>query len=71
MTIGTFVIDLKILWIIYALAVLITAVFSAVLIYHWEKYGHGNKKLFMTKVLYFSGLVVFLGAPIFILIKLS
>ena len=55
----------SLIWIVFGLALFISALYSAIMLYHWFRYGIGNK--------IFSGSVVliYLGGVMFLLILMA
>ncbi len=51
----------KILWFVFWVMAIITLTVSAMLFYHWHKYGDGFLKKGFAGLIYISGVVVFLG----------
>lgn len=50
----------SLIWIVFGLALLFSALYSAILLYHWFRYGIGNKIFSGSVVLIYLGGVVFL-----------
>ena len=67
----SFDVPLSILSAIFAGVLIISAISSAVLFYHWKSYGMGNARVARGKALYASGLAVLLVATFATLVLLS
>ena len=55
----------SLIWIVFGVALLFTAVYSSILLYHWFRYGIGNK-IFSSSVV-----VIYLSGVMFLLILMA
>lgn len=63
---GSFSFELspRILWVIFAIVVSIFGVISAILLFHWKRYGMNNARIVISETIYL------IGGGVFILIAL-
>jgi len=66
----TVIIDPSILWIAYAIAVLVTILSSAALLYHWKKFSFGDRRVKKGQNLYLAGTLAILICAGIILVSL-
>ena len=64
-----FIINPSILWIGFAAILIITAIISIILFYHWTSYGYKPVKTGFAGTIYFVGVLVFLGVIFFALVS--
>lgn len=60
---GTLVVSIppQVLWGIFGVAFVLTAVISAILIYHWSAYGYRALRTGFMAALYFTGVIILLS----------
>ncbi len=51
----------NLLWIVFCFALVVFSIMSLIYIYHWRRYGTGNKTIMTVEVLYVIVGVVFIG----------
>ncbi len=53
-------IDRGVVWLIFVIACALFTLFSAILLFHWEKYGMNNYRIVLAEIIYFvvSALII-------------
>jgi len=63
-------IDHNVLWIIFGLLVFIFLIVSAILLFHWRRYGMKNSRIILSETIYLIGGGIFLFSALVALLKI-
>lgn len=61
----------EVLWIAFGIVVIIVAILSAILVYHWRQYGMGKRIFYQVEWLYLAGAIVLTVVALIALILYS